>query len=148
MFTRLNASPIYTITFLSAYFYLQRPCVYCSILLFVLVFSIFDFSADWFEPRWNMSTSAVSETAAAYLSGNATLTEVVLQTAVSVINGTGGSLASAAMGGVMKRKAEEGNATSAVITSIPSGLNAFEWLRTILDKKQYRIQCLGVVVRI
>ena len=95
-----------------------------------------------------MSTSAVSETAAAYLSGNATLTEVVLQTAVSVINGTGGSLASAAMGGVMKRKAEEGNATSAVITSIPSGLNAFEWLRTILDKKQYRIQCLGVVVRI
>lgn len=145
----LQASPIYTLTFLSAYFYLQRPCVYCSILLFILVFSVFDFSADWFEPRWNMSTSAVSETAAAYLSGNATLTEVALETAglaMSLINGTGGSLASAALDGV-KRKAE-GNATSAVVAGIPNGISAFEWLRNILDKRQYRIQCLDVVVRI
>ncbi|KXT05430.1 hypothetical protein AC578_11112 [Pseudocercospora eumusae] len=95
-----SASPIYILCFLSAFYWLQRPCVYCSILLFVLVFSIFDFSADWFEPRWNGNATALTKTVASFLGGNSTFTEVALETAslaVSAINGTGGSLASFAM---------------------------------------------------
>ncbi|KAM3423224.1 hypothetical protein BST61_g672 [Cercospora zeina] len=146
----LNAPPIYALLFLSAYFIIQRPCVYCSILLFVLVGSIFDFSStDWFEPRWHANTSALSESAAAYLSGNATLTEVVSETAglfVSALNGTGGSLTSVALDSVKRRV--EGSAAPPSIASTPNGINAFEWIRNILDKRHVRIQCLGVVVRI
>lgn len=123
--------------------------MYCSILLFVLVFSIFDFRADWFEPRWSGSALALTETMAAFLGGNATLAEVALETAslaITAVNGTGGSLASTAMGTV-KRKVSD-DLGSAVFTSIPSGLSAFEWLRNILDRRQLRIPCLGVVVRI
>ncbi|KAF7195649.1 hypothetical protein HII31_02967 [Pseudocercospora fuligena] len=144
-----SASPIYILCFLSAFYWLQRPCVYCSILLFVLVFSIFDFSADWFEPRWNGDATALTKTVASFLGGNSTFTEVALETAslaVSAINGTGGSLASSAMDNVRIRMASE--AGSAVITTLPNGLSAFEWIRNILDKRQLRIPCLGVVVRI
>lgn len=150
--TSLNASPIYTITFLLGYYILQKPCVYCSILLFVLVFSILDFGADWFEPRWTGwagDASAATETAAAYLRGNATLAEVVLETAslaISVVNGTGGSIASAAMGDVKRRMTADSGST--VATIVPNGLSAFEWLRNILDKRALRIPCLGVVVRL
>lgn len=89
------------------------------------------------------------ETAASYLSGNATLTEVALETAnlaVSAVNGTGGSLASTALDGVRRRMESESG--SAIFTTIPNGMSAFEWLRNILDKRQLRIPCLGVVVRI
>lgn len=144
-----SASPVYILCFLSAFYWLQRPCVYCSILLFVLVFSIFDFSADWFEPRWNGNATALTQTVASFLGGNSTMTEVALETAslaVSAANGTGGSLASAAMDSVRSRMATE--AGSAVITTMPNGVSAFEWLRNILDKRQLRIACLGVVVRI
>ena len=64
-----NASPIYIVLFLTATYALQRPCVYCSILLFVLVFSLFDFHADWFEPRWQPSAGGptLTETAGSLL---------------------------------------------------------------------------------
>lgn len=144
-----SASPIYIVAFLSGYYIYQRPCVYCSILLFVLVFSIFDFTADWFEPRWNSNASALTTTITSFLGGNATLSEVVLETAsmaVSAVNGTGGSLASMAMENVRQRIT--GEPSSAVIATIPNGLSAFEWLRNILDRRQLRIPCLDVVVRL
>ena len=139
-----NASPIYVLLFLTGTYWLQRPCVYCSILLFVLVFSLFDFHADWFEPRWPSGSIAPSDTASSYWSGNSTLTEAFMETAgmaATAINGTGGSLASAAMEGLKKRMGEgAANATA-------SG-SGFELVRGILDKKQFRIPCVDVVVRL
>ncbi|KAM0714017.1 hypothetical protein Q7P37_010981 [Cladosporium fusiforme] len=139
-----NASPIYVLLFLTGTYWLQRPCVYCSILLFVLVFSLFDFHADWFEPRWPSHSISPSETASSYMSGNSTLAEAFMETAgmaVTAINGTGGSLASAAMEGVKRRMGDGGlNATA-------SG-SGFELVRGILEKKQIRIPCVDVVVRL
>jgi len=129
---------------LTATYALQRPCVYCSILLFVLVFSLFDFRANWFEPRWPASTTTASETLSSFVSGNATVSDAMLETAslaLSAINGTGGSLASAALEGV-KRRMGGGHATT------PSNSNGFEWLRSLVDKKQFRIPCVDVIVRL
>lgn len=141
--TRTNASPIYVFLFLTATYALQRPCVYCSILLFVLIFSLFDFNANWFEPRWKPPAS-ITETAGSLLSGNATLAEALGETAsiaISAINGTGGSLASAAMESV-KRRAAGGNDGAQVSGS------GFEWLRSLIEKRQFRIPCVDVIVRL
>ena len=139
-----NASPIYVLVFLTGTYVLQRPCVYCSILLFVLVFSLFDFHADWFEPRWQPSTDRITETASSLLSGNSTVTELLGETAgfaISAINGTGGSLASAALEG-LKRKGPDTNASAQLSGS------GFYWLRSVLEKKQFRIPCVDVIVRL
>ena len=115
--------------------------MYCSILLFVLVGSLFDFHADWFEPRWQPSIPSTSLTASSLLSGNTTITEALSETAsiaISAINGTGGSLASAASEAV-KRRAVEGTEISG---------SGFEWLRSLLEKRQMRIPCVDVLVRL
>ncbi|KAK4631142.1 hypothetical protein CLAFUW4_03298 [Fulvia fulva] len=149
----INQSPLYILLFLSANYVLQRPCVYCSILLFVLVFSLFDFSADIFEPRWNENAfTTMSKTATSVLGGNATFTEAVLETAslaLSAVNGTGGSIASATIDGLRQRlMAEAAPVVSATASSTMNGTNGFVWLRTLTDKFQFRIPCLDVVVRL
>src|ERR1700761_6878144 len=65
--TSTNASPIYLILFISATYILNRPCVYCSLLLAILVVALFDFHGDWFEPRY-LSATTLSQ------AGNATHT--------------------------------------------------------------------------
>lgn len=138
-----NASPIYVVLFLTATYALQRPCVYCSILLFVLVFSLFDFHADWFEPRWQPPTLKTSETLSSFVSGNGTITDAIIETAslaVSAVNGTGGSLASTVMDGFKKRTSSGGPG--------PTSGSVFEWAKGVLEKKQLRIPCVDVLVRL
>ncbi|WPH04074.1 Hypothetical protein R9X50_00695900 [Acrodontium crateriforme] len=127
-----NASPIYVLLFLTATYALQRPCVYCSILLFVLVFSLFDFHADWFEPRWDaiQTTKSASESISSLISGNATLADAILESAslaVTAINGTGRSIASAAIEGARQRMGT-GSMNGSIVTN-----GGFEWLRTCDD---------------
>lgn len=61
--------------------------------------------------------------------------------AATAINGTGGSLGSTAMEGVKRRMGE--GATNATVSG-----SGFELVRGILDKKQFRIPCVDVVVRL
>jgi len=61
--------------------------------------------------------------------------------AVTAINGTGGSLASTAMEGVKKRVEDGGLGATA-------GGSGFELARGFLEKKQFRIPCVDVVVRL
>ncbi|KAH9845226.1 hypothetical protein Tdes44962_MAKER01236 [Teratosphaeria destructans] len=148
-----NASPFYILLFLTATYALQRPCVYCSILLFVLVFSLFDFHADWFAPRLQQNAKApltsVTEALSGFISGNATITDAVLESAslaISAVNGTRGSLASAAMEAVRRR----GGGSGTVVGGEGNNTTAsgFEALRGLLEKKQVRIPCVDVIVRL
>ena len=78
------------------------------------------------------------------MSGNATIIELLGETAslaVSALNGTGGSLTSGILESV-KRKGTSGS----LVTSVND--NAFEVLRSVMEKRQFRIPCLGVVVRL
>ena len=125
---------------------LQRPCVYCSVLLFVLVFSIFDWQANWFEPRWQPSTARITEAASSLLSGNSTVIELLSETAsfaIAAINGTGGgSLASVALESIRKRS----TSNNTLITGVNE--NGFEVLRSVMERRQFRIPCVGVNVRL
>ncbi len=144
-----SCSPLYVVLFLATNYWLQRPCVYCSILLFVLCASLIDFKADWFEPRWQPSTESslsASETLSSFISGNATVTDAVLETAslaISVLNGTGGSLVSAAMNSAKRRVGGGASNSSGSAT-----LDFFSVVKSAMEKWQVRIPCLGVVVRL
>ena len=141
-----NAPPLYIALYLAGTWALQKPCVYCSILLTILCFSLLDFNADWFEPRWQPAVP-VSETLSNFVSGNATVQEMIWETAglaVSALNGTGGSLASAAIEGA-RRKASSGNITETASATT----NGFEWLRSAVEKRGgIRIPCVDVTVRL
>ncbi|KAF2718560.1 hypothetical protein K431DRAFT_314868 [Polychaeton citri CBS 116435] len=140
-----NASPIYITLFLTANYALQRPCVYCSLLLMILVWSLFDFSADWFEPRSANSPSQLVAPAESWINGNSTFTDAVLETAslaLSTVNGTGGSAASAVLDAIAQRAGvPEGAAAN-------GSESAFVGLRAMLEKWQFRIPCVDVVVRL
>ncbi|KAK0248641.1 hypothetical protein LTS09_016200 [Friedmanniomyces endolithicus] len=144
-----SCSPLYVVLFLATNYWLQRPCVYCSILLFVLCASLIDFKADWFEPRWQPSMESslsASETLPSFISGNATVTDAVLETAslaISALNGTGGSLVSAAMNSAKRRVGGGASNSSGSAT-----LDFFSVVKSAMEKWQVRIPCLGVVVRL
>lgn len=139
--TRTNASPIYVFLFLTATYVLQRPCVYCSILLFVLVFSLYDFHADWFEPRWQSATSIAgpllgwNATAADALDGAASI-------AMSALNGTAGSVVGAGLDSARKRW------TGGSELGASASISGFEWLRNLVERRQFRIPCVDVLVRL
>ena len=112
--------------------------MYCTILLLILVCSLYDFSGNWFEDRWG---PRVVETTTSVLGSNATITRIVDSAssfAASAINQTDGSLAGMAVEGV-KRKAGLANASG-------PDMNLFEWLRNASEKVAFRIPCVNVRV--
>ncbi|KAF2432237.1 hypothetical protein EJ08DRAFT_586034 [Tothia fuscella] len=139
LFFLTNASPIYLILFISATYFLNRPCVYCSLLLAVLVIALFDFHSNWFEPRYS-SASAVTSTASELLAnGTSPISGAVLETIslmASVVNSTAAAVVEAVGGVVGQRASTEGEANSTVV----------EWIKGLL-RKEWRVSCMDVVVR-
>jgi len=135
---RSDASPLYLLLFLSATYFLNRPCVYCSLLLAVLVFALFDFKADWFEPR---HLSATYNPPAAPLDNSSALQSALKNTvsvALSTLNATTGALLGATTEQVGRR-----------LRSRPdwSGLG-LEWAKSISGKRELRIPCLNAIIRL
>lgn len=129
-------SPIYLVLFVSATYFLNRPCVYCSLLLTILVISLYDFHTNWFEPRAPASTTLDASN-----NGTLSLQDAALETAsiaASAVNSTLTSIAQSAVQG-LKRRAE--------IDPQPS-ISGAEWLKGIFGRKEWRIPCLDVAVRL
>lgn len=131
-----NASPSYLVLFLCATYFLNRPCVYCSLLLAVLVIAIFDFKRDWFEPpsspatseaNANESTSALQD---AVLEGTAVL--------VSSLNSTAATLLSAAS----KQASQQSTGRSSWSSF------GFGWLRNIIAQGELNIHSMGIIIRL
>lgn len=147
LFIPTNASPAFIFLFFVCTYFLNRPCVYCSILLLILFLTscnwsdrcFFDFSSNWFEPRPPVSgtDSAFNTTGAMYHEGAA---ESVLgdfnATVVAMAGSTAKGLTRAAMGGV-----------SALGQPEWTGLG-LEWLRQLLGKREWRIDCMDMYVRL
>ncbi|KAL2350439.1 hypothetical protein BJ546DRAFT_117766 [Cryomyces antarcticus] len=139
LFFLTNASPIYLLLFVTATYFLNRPCVYCSLLLAILVISLFDFQSNWFEPRYNNALSAKSTPSTPHVPGS--VQNVPFETVsliASAINDTMVSLAGAALEGVKRRTTP---------TPIANGSGA-EWMKSLLGKKEWRIPCVDVLVRL
>ncbi len=133
-----NAAPVYLILFLSAYYMLTRPCVYCSLLLAVLVIAFFDFQADWFEPRHLSSAPA---TCSNETNSSAPLQHVLAEGATfpaSAVNQTAGSLVEAVAGAVSKKIPERLGWTSL----------GTEWIKSVASKREIRIPCVNAIIRL
>ena len=127
---RTHASPVYLVLFISATYLLNRPCVYCSLLLFILVVALFDFHTPWFD-------APLSDSAELALNGTVAESAGMLAPAV---NATVKAGVGAAVEGV-KGRVGLGQASG-------SEGQSYEWVKGLLGKKEWRVQCLDVLIRI
>ena len=133
---RTNASPVYLVLFISATYFLTRPCVYCSLLLFILVVALFDFQTPWFEAP--LST----ETAELALNGTTPFRDSIFEGAgvlAQAANNTAQALVKGALDTVRNKTADTVGA---------AGSGNYEWVKGLVGKKEWKIQCLDVLIRI
>ncbi|KAI1188485.1 bladder cancer-related protein BC10-domain-containing protein [Nemania serpens] len=155
LFIPANASPAFIFLFFVCTYFLNRPCVYCSILLLILFVTscywsdrcFFEFSSNWFAPRitsaafesWIDSHYATNGTSAAAASAATSVDSVGYtifnSTAIETLNTTASALAGIAADEVARRKTEW------------TGLG-IEWLRSLLGKREWRIECMDLNIRL
>ena len=150
LFIPTNASPIFILLFFVCTYFLNRPCVYCSFLLLILFASSCHWSDHCFFDFSSTSGFFVSPPSNSYLvsnfsSSNSNITSFDNSTSptsmvedmlvfVDVLNSTAVNLAAAAMEDV-KFQPEW--------TGIGVG-----WLRSLLGRREWKLQCLDVTVRL
>lgn len=142
-----NVPPLYFILFVSATYYLNRPCIYCSLLLTILVFCVYDFHNNWFEAQLpsTLSTDTPQASFAQEAAGqgpNGVIQNAVMESAsivASIANSTASGVVQSAVS-AMKRKLS-------LEVQPPVQISVGEWLRELLGKKEWRIPCIDVSVR-
>jgi hypothetical protein len=143
---RTNASPIYLVLFISATYILNRPCVYCSLLLAILVISLFDFNSSWFEPRYSHPSRLFAvppQPQAVTLHGNGSslLPSAIMDTldfVGGVINGTATSVVGSVIESLKGRPSPEVSVVNDTVG---------EWFKSLL-RKEWRISCFDVALRL
>jgi hypothetical protein len=136
LFIPTNASPAFILLFFICTYFLNRPCVYCSILLLILFCTscnwsdrcFFDFSSDWFRPR-----SVVDSPTA--LDGQTSTHGDFNSTVIDMLNTTTKALAGAAAGEIQAKREEW--------TGLGVG-----WLRSLLGRREWSIDCMDIKIRL
>jgi hypothetical protein len=148
LFIPTNASPAFIFLFFVCTYFLNRPCVYCSILLLILFLTscnwsdrcFFDFGSNWFEPRSPVSHTdgALNTTVGAihYEGAAETILGDFNATMVAMAGSTAKGLARAALGDLTTLSRPEW-----------TGLG-LEWLRQLLGKREWRVECMDMYVRL
>ncbi len=148
LFIPTNASPAFIFLFFVSTYFLTRPCNYCAFLLLILFLSscnwsdrcFLDVGSNWFHPRSVGSyiyvpipewTAGGSADTSASESLNSTASALVAE----ILNTTAGALATAATEQITRAKVEW------------TGLG-LEWLRSLLGRREWRIDCLDLYVRL
>ncbi|KAJ4320307.1 hypothetical protein N0V84_005908 [Fusarium piperis] len=133
LFIPTNASPAFIFLFFICTYFLNRPCVYCSILLLILFLTscnwsdrcFFDFGSNWFLPRPTTHLPPDADADA----------DAFNSTVFDIVNTTASAIAKAASEDLAARRAEW------------TGLG-IEWLRNLLGKREWRIDCMDIYVRL
>ncbi|KAJ0107753.1 hypothetical protein J7T55_000015 [Diaporthe amygdali] len=157
LFIPTNASPAFIFLFFVCTYFLNRPCIYCSFLLLILFMTscnwsdrcFFDFSSNWFQPRPGVSyftdgTASFTCPEAGGCSHDGALSAMENMSATAnatylVAKDTVNATANAMMGAAVEQVAQ----TRSEWTGI-----GMEWLRTLLGKREWRIECLDVYIRL
>lgn len=102
---------------------MNRPCLYCSFLLSILVISLYDWSGNWFEPRQTMWDSPAGSN--------------------STVKGHGAGMAMAAVEVVQAAlyKGRDAMGQGRV-------LSGAQWLRELVGRRELRIPCLEIAIRL
>lgn len=158
LFIPTNASPAFIFLFFVCTYFLNRPCVYCSFLLLILFMTscnwsdrcFFDFSSNWFQPRPgsvtygyassnDTSSSSSSSSSSTYsiedLAATANATALVAR---DVLNTTANALLNRVADQVAQARGARSEWTGV----------GMEWLRSLLGKREWRIDCLDVYIRL
>jgi len=146
LFIPTNASPIFIFLFFVSTYFLNRPCVYCSFLLLILFASschwsdhcFFDFSSNWFEARHHSPSLPP-------IPNNAMSNQSMDQISVfaGALNNTAAALTSAAMEEAKRRLANGVVSGRTEWTGI-----GVEWLRSLLGRREWRVPCVDITVRL
>ncbi|EGR44581.1 uncharacterized protein TRIREDRAFT_112068 [Trichoderma reesei QM6a] len=124
LFIPTNASPAFIFLFFICTYFLNRPCVYCSVLLVILFLT----SCNWSDRCcFDLSSNCLQLPPDHDHAFNATV--------VDMLNTTAKAAARAA--------AEE----IAVLRNEWTGLGV-EWLRNLLGKREWRIDCMDIYIRL
>ncbi|PWW72631.1 hypothetical protein C7212DRAFT_359906 [Tuber magnatum] len=135
LFIPTSASPAFIVLFLICTYLFHRPCVYCSLIMLTLFSSSCYWSdrcfldsndGHWFEPRFLSSAAGKVLNAAAGAVGAGGGAAVVAAAAGGAGGGVGG---------------EEG------VGQVWTGIG-LDWLRTMCGRREWRVGCLDVVVRL
>jgi len=151
LFIPTNASPIFILIFFACTYFLNRPCVYCSILLIILFASscqwsdhcFFDFSSNWFEAR---SSSSLSPAEWDYSRSNSTLTNSSMnnQTVEQALMFAGAlNNTASTLGGVAFQELQRRLPGRMEWTGIGLG-----WLRSLLGQREWVLPCVDINVRL
>ena len=147
LFIPTNASPAFIFLFFVCTYFLNRPCVYCSFLLLILFLTscnwsdrcFFDFGSNWFLPRplgsHDYVPMSTSGDGAANMTRPDDLNATVSVAVAEMVNTTAGALAGVLSDRLAGARAEW------------TGLG-IEWLRSLLGKREWRIDCLDVYIRL
>lgn len=137
---RSSAPPLYLLLFLSATYILQRPCVYCSLLLAILILVLFDFNKNWFEPQLETTSADMLSSHNNSTSAIQDVLQDSMSMAATILNGTAGVIADAMASSFTKTTPEDSSTTWAWLGG--------EWLKAILARRELRIPCVNAVLRL
>ncbi|EFX06693.1 hypothetical protein CMQ_7014 [Grosmannia clavigera kw1407] len=145
LFIPTNASPTFIFLFFVCTYFLNRPCVYCSFLLLILFLTscnwsdrcFFDFSNDWFEPREITHSPAAMQSTDSY-NGTVTVDDGYGPTAALVFDMV--KTTASAMAGATAEKLSHAEAEWTGV--------GIEWLRSLLGRREWRIDCMDVNIRL
>ena len=140
--TKLILTTSFVVSFFFLTYFLNRPCVYCSILLLILFVSscywsdhcFFDIHSNWFEPR-HLSSPLPNPLPQAGASSQHMENVSFLAAA---LNETGATLAGAALDELKRRVVPKTEWTGIGV----------EWIRSWLGAREWRLPCLDVYVRL
>ena len=150
----LSLSPVHLILLIVLTYILNRPCIYCSFLLVILLASschwsnrcFIDFSqhgeetssiAAWFIPR--LYTSASSEQANSTSDMGGFLAEV----ANSTVAGMSRALKDSASGMLEEARHKLTSTTPSPVTDAGVGTH---WLKYLIGRSEWTLPCVGVKV--
>jgi hypothetical protein len=182
LFIPTNASPAFIVLFFLSTYFLNRPCIYCSVLLFILFLSschwsdhcFFDLRGNWFEPR-HMASPLIPPIggggggAPVYNASDASSSSSSASAAATGAGGGGGGRGRGGAGPGPTRTSDEtarliasaAQATAQALLGAAAdaarrrmqtrsewtGLG-LEWVRRVLGRREWRLPCVDIVVRL
>ncbi|KAK4096582.1 hypothetical protein N658DRAFT_511082 [Parathielavia hyrcaniae] len=142
LFIPTNASPAFVFVFFLCIYFLNRPCFYCSFLLLILFLTscnwsdrcFLDLGSNWFQ----------SQPAGSYIylpargwdgDGSANPNATAAGANTDMLGTAAGALAAAATDRLSRARVEW------------TGLGV-EWLRSLLGRREWRIDCLDLYIQL
>ncbi|KAL2158756.1 hypothetical protein VTH06DRAFT_3947 [Thermothelomyces fergusii] len=145
LFIPTNASPAFIFLFFLCTYFLNRPCFYCSFLLLILFLTscnwsdrcFLDVGSNWFQPR--LASSHISLGFESEVIGNSEASDHFHPTVSAAI----GEMLKTTAGALATTVTEQ--ATRVKIEWTGLGL---EWLRSLIGRREWRIDCLDLYIRL